>query len=333
MRALTLRSIKSPLELEHREPLSPGPEEVVIRLKSAALNRRDYWITQGLYPGVRTPVVLGSDGAGVVTQTGSELGNYWQGREVIINPGLHWGSSAAAQSDSFEVLGMPRDGTFADEIVIAASQLHERPSHLDWHQAASLGLAGLTAWRAVFSQGRLKADETVLITGVGGGVATFALQFAVSAGARVWVTSSSAEKIDRAVKLGAAGGFDYTRDDWSKQLLAASEPPQLIIDSAGGPQYRSLIGLVAAGGRIVNYGATAGAPESLDLFKVFWKQLTLQGSTMGSPADFAAMLKYVNEHRLVPAVDSVVPLEAGNEAIEQMKHSPQFGKIALAIEA
>jgi zinc-binding alcohol dehydrogenase/oxidoreductase len=333
VKALVLQSIKSPLEFEDRPDLTPSADEVVIRLKAAALNRRDYWITQGMYPGIETPVVLGSDGAGEVSMTGSRLGNFWQGREVIINPGLDWGDDPAAQGPDFSVLGMPRDGTFATEVIVNASQLHEKPSHLDWHQAAALPLAGLTAWRALFTQGQLQSGETVLITGIGGGVAAFALQFAVACGAHAWVTSSSQEKIDRAVEVGAMGGFDYTADQWSRELVKEAGSPHLIIDGAGGQGYRSLLNVAAAGGRIVNYGSTAGAPDSLELFKVFWKQLRLQGSTMGSPQDFAAMLKFVGDKQLVPIVDSVMPLADGNLALDQMQLSPQFGKFVLSIDS
>jgi NADPH:quinone reductase-like Zn-dependent oxidoreductase len=333
MRALTLKAIKSPLVFEERPDLTPSAGEVVVRLKAAAVNRRDYWITQGMYPGIETPVVLGSDGAGVVSRTGSGVESGWQGREVILNPGLDWGDDPNAQGPGFTILGLPRDGTFASEVTVDASQLHEKPPHLDWHQAAALPLAGVTAWRALFTQGQLKPGETVLITGIGGGVATFALQFAVACGANVWVTSSSPEKINRAVELGASGGYDYTAKEWPKELAKAAGEPQLIIDSAGGPNYRSLLNLAAPGGRIVNYGSTAGAPESIDLFKVFWKQLRLQGSTMGSPQDFAAMLEFVSDRRLAPIVDSVTPLADGDQAISQMKSSPQFGKFVLAIDS
>lgn len=331
MKALTLKQIKSPLELEERPPLRTGSNEVVVQLKAAALNRRDYWITQGMYPGINPPVVLGSDGAGVVGERGSAVENDCSGREVIINPGWDWGDNERAQSESFRILGLPDDGTFATEVVVPQEYLHPKPEHLDWHQAAALPLAGVTAYRALFSQGELRPGETVLINGIGGGVATFALQFAVAAGANVWVTSSSQQKIDRAMEMGALGGFDYKDEQWWKKMSMQADAPNLIIDSAGGIGYGSLLNLAAPGGRIVNYGATAGPPEKLDLFKVFWKQLTLQGSTMGSPADFAAMLELVHKHKIRPVIDRVIPLAGGNEAIELMKTSPQFGKLVLSM--
>jgi zinc-binding alcohol dehydrogenase/oxidoreductase len=332
MKALTLKQIKTPLELlEQTEPW-PRPDEVIVELAAAALNRRDYWITQGMYPGIEPPVVLGSDGSGVVIEAGGEVDRSWKSREVIIDPALNWGDDQTVQSNSLTILGLPQNGTFATHVAVAASQLHDKPAHLNWQEAAALPLAGVTAYRAVFSQGGLKSGETILITGVGGGVATFALQFAVAVGANVWVTSSSEEKIQRAIDLGAKGGFNYREDGWHKKLVKSAGSPNLIIDSAGGPGYAPLLSIAAPGGRIVNYGATAGAPEKIDLFKVFWKQLRLQGSTMGSPQDFSQMLALVAKHKIRPVVDRVFPLTEGNEAIQMMKSSPQFGKYVLAID-
>jgi NADPH:quinone reductase-like Zn-dependent oxidoreductase len=333
MRALILHELKQPLREEERADLEPASNQVVVQLKAAALNRRDYWITQGMYPGIKLPVILGSDGAGVVTRLGDGVDDEWVGREVIINPGWNWGDATTAQASTFEILGMPNDGTFSTELVVPASYLHGKPTHLDWRQAAALPLGGVTAFRALFTQGRLQAGERVLISGVGGGVATFALQYAVAAGATVFVTSSSDEKIAQAIQLGATAGYHYTLDGWPKSLKAEHAAPDLIIDSAGGAGFADLIDLIAPGGRIVNYGVTAGPPQKVDLFKVFWKQLHLIGSTMGSPDDFAAMLDFVNRHQLTPAVDRVLPLGEANEALEWMKSSKQFGKLVLDCEA
>ncbi len=331
MKALVLNATHQPLALEERPALEAGPGEVIVELKAAALNRRDFWITQGMYPGIKPPVVLGSDGAGIVSQCGEGVDRNWQDREVILNPSLEWGDSQAVQSQAFSILGLPRDGTFATAVSVPASQLFEKPAHLGWQEAAALPLGGVTAYRALFTQGQLQSDQSVLITGVGGGVATFALQFAVAAGADAWVTSSSSKKIERAMEFGARGGFDYTTDNWWKEMAKQAGGPDLIIDSAGGDGYAALLSLAAPGGRIVNYGATAGPPGKLDLFKVFWKQLHLVGSTMGSPRDFAAMLSFVQEKQLAPVVDSVVPLAEANHALDSMRSSPQFGKIVLEI--
>jgi len=331
MKAMTLLGTKIPLELQQRDDLKPGTGEVIVKLIAAALNRRDHWITVGLYPGIRPPVVLGSDGAGVVTACGSGVEPDWSGQEVIVNPGIGWGDDQAVQGNEFQILGLPKDGTFATEVAVPVEQLHRKPTCLTWEQAAAIPLAGTTAFRALFSQGNAKPDDKVLITGIGGGVATFALQFAVAIGAEVWVTSSSESKIQQAISLGAKGGFDYRQGGWAKQFAAHVGPPDLIIDSAGGSGYATLMSLAAPGGCIVNYGATAGAPESIDMFKLFWKQLRLQGSTMGSAADFTAMLDLVQEHEVQPVIDAVFSLEDTNQALDQMRSSPQFGKYVLKI--
>lgn len=331
MRAAVLTKLKSPLDLQERPSLQPGPGEVVVDIKAAALNRRDYWITQGLYPGIDPPVVLGSDAAGVVSRCGDAEAETWLRREVIVNPGFNWGSNPAVQSAEFTILGLPTDGTFATEVCVPVNSLFPKPDHLDWQQAAALPLAGVTAYRALFTQGELKSGQKVLISGIGGGVATFGLQFAVAAGAEVWVTSSSDDKIARAVDAGARGGFLYTDDDWTRVMKEKAGAPSLIVDSAGGPGYRALLDLVAPGGRIVNYGATAGPPEKLDLFKVFWKQLKLVGSTMGSPDDFSAMLRFVGDNKLAPIIDERFSLDAVNDALSKMKSSPQFGKYVLEV--
>jgi zinc-binding alcohol dehydrogenase/oxidoreductase len=331
LHALILNELNVPLQLDSRPDVEPGAGEAVVELRAAALNRRDYWITQGMYPGVKTPVILGSDGAGVVTKHGDAVSDRWLNQPVIINPGWDWGDNPAAQSVQFRILGMPDDGTFATHVRVPACYLYSKPSHLNWHEAAALPLAGVTAYRAVFTQGRLQVGDRVLINGIGGGVATFALQYAVAAGASVYVTSSSPEKIERAIALGAKAGFNYTEEDWPKQFKAACGGADLIIDSAGGEGYAQLIELAAPAGRIVNYGATAGPPKKFDLFKLFWKQLHIVGSTMGSPEDFAAMLEFVDRLQLKPVVDRVFPLAEGNTALARMKDAKQFGKIVLEI--
>ena len=329
MQALVLPEVKKPLQVEERPDLQPGDGEAVVRLHAAALNRRDFWITQGMYPGIKTPAVLGSDGAGVVARSGAGSDDHWVGREVVINPGWDWGEDEAAQGGRFRILGMPDDGTFATEIVVPEKYLHPKPLHLSWQEAAAVPLAAVTAYRVLFVQGQVRSGETVLISGIGGGVATFALQFALAAGAKVLVTSSSAEKIQRAVEMGAIAGYNYGADDWHTQLASEHGEVDLVIDGACGECYGHYVGLAAAGGRIVHYGATAGPPSTIDLFGVFWKQLRLIGSTMGSPRDFQAMLDMVNEHQIKPVVDGVYPLSAGSEALQRMAESQQLGKLVL----
>ncbi len=193
-------------------------------------------------------------------------------------------------------------------------------------------LAGLTAYRALFSRAGLRAGERVLLTGVGGGAALFALQFAVAAGAKVFVTSGSDAKIAQAVELGAAGGVNYKAEKWADALKAqAGGEFDVTIDSAGGEGFLQLIELAAPGGRIAFFGATAGDPPKFPMRRVFWKQLSILGTTMGSPEDFAAMVAFVNEKKIVPLASHAFPLADGNRALEAMEKADQFGKIVLTV--
>ena len=322
MKALVLNQVKQPLVLQERPSPKAGADQVIVKLRAAALNRRDYWITQGLYPGIKCPVILGSDGAGTAE---------YKYKQVIINPGYNWGRRQENQSSDFKILGMPDDGTFAEEIAVPEEQLFAKPEHLSWEQAAALPLTGLTAYRALFIKGKLQSSQTVLITGIGGGVACIALKLAIAAGATVIVTSSSQAKIDRSLEMGATAGFLYTSKGYGSQVNEQFGPVHLVVDGAGGDGYNDLIDIVSPGGRIVNYGATAGMPSKLELRKIFWKQLHLLGSTMGSPDDFAAMLDMVNEHKIEPVIDEVFDLSDGNKAFEKMDVSSQLGKLVLRI--
>lgn len=331
MQAMWLKELESPLVLQETATPVPEPGWALIELKAAALNRRDYWITLGMYPGIELPKILGSDGAGIVRAVGDLDDEPWVGSEVIFNPGWKWGTQESAQAAQFEIAGMPSNGTFASHIVVPVATLRNKPPHLDWNHAAALPLAGLTAYRAVMTQGRLRPGEKVLISGIGGGVATLALQMAVAVGAEVAVTSSSKAKIDRAKDLGAVHGFDYNDPQWDEEAATKFGRPNLIIDSAAGPGYAQLVSLAAPGGRIVNYGATAGPVEKLDMFKLFWNQLHLIGSTMGSPHDFREMLHLVEKHGLCPVVDDILPLDQANHALEKLSASTQFGKVVLMV--
>ncbi|RMG66276.1 MAG: alcohol dehydrogenase [Calditrichaeota bacterium] len=336
MRAVTLHGVKDweKLKLDHRPVPEPGPGQVRVRLKAAALNHRDVWIVQGLYPGIKVPVVLGSDGAGIVEAVGQGVSSDWLGREVIINPALDWGDNPRVQQKTFRILGLPDDGTHAEAVVVPAGNLFPKPAYLSWEEAAAIPLGGLTGYRALFTQGRVRAGETVLITGIGGGVAALMLQMALAAGARVLVTSGSEEKLARARAQGAAGGVNYRQPDWPEQLraLAGEQGIDLVVDSAGGEGFSHLVDLVNPGGRLVFFGATAGNPPGINQRKLFWKQLTLQGTTMGSPQDFREMVRLFQVHQIKPLVDSVHPLEAYRAAYLRMKEGQQFGKIVLKMD-
>jgi NADPH:quinone reductase-like Zn-dependent oxidoreductase len=329
MHAARIIAIKQPAAFGPAADPVTTDGRAIVHLRAAALNHRDLFIQQGLYPNIRLPVTPGSDGAGVVAEDAHPA---WAGREVIINPALDWGDDLRAQGPKFRILGLPDDGTWAEQISIPLANLAPKPAHLTWEQAAALPLAGLTAWRALFTRARLQTGEKVLITGIGGGAALFALQFATAAGAEVWVTSGSADKIARAQALGARGGMNYRDPELVAKLSAAAGGLfDVIVDSAGGDGFASLIELTKPGGRIVFFGATTGNPKGLDLRKGFFRQINLLGTTMGSPADFAGMTAFVTEHRIVPVVDRVFPLAEAEAALRHMDSGVQFGKIVLSI--
>ncbi|ALD20398.1 zinc-binding alcohol dehydrogenase family protein [Hymenobacter sp. DG25A] len=334
MQALVLDGINQPLQLRDVPPPSAGPGELLVQVHAAALNHRDVWIQKGQYAGLRFPCILGSDGAGLVSAVGEGVSADWLGQKVLINPGHNWGENPRAQGKAFTIVGLPEQGTFAEYLRVPAQYVHPMPPHLTFAQAAALPLAGVTAYRAVFTRAGLQANERVLVTGIGGGVALLAMQMAVARGAQVWVTSGSEEKIARAVALGAQGGINYKTEGWAMALAKeAGGPFDVIVDSAAGPAFAQLVDVAAAGGRIVFYGGTLGAIPQLPPAKIFWKQLSILGSTMGTEQDFAELLALVTEHQLKPVVDEVLPLDEGESAMRRMDNGQQFGKIVLQIMA
>ncbi|TGE23136.1 zinc-binding dehydrogenase [Hymenobacter metallicola] len=334
MHVLQLDGIDQPLHLQQVPTPEPGPGQVLVQLHAAALNHRDVWIQKGQYAGLRYPCILGSDGAGVITELGEGVEEALRGQAVVINPGHNWGDNPHAQARSFTILGLPHQGTFAEYVSVDARYVRSLPQHLSFEQAAALPLGGVTAYRAAFTRARLQPGERVLITGIGGGVALLALQMAVAVGAQVWVTSGSAAKLEQARQLGAKGGASYKEEKWASELVKqAGGPFDVIIDSAAGAGFEALLDAAAPGGRIVFYGGTLGAIPQLPPAKVFWKQLSILGSTMGTEQDFAAMLSLVEQHRLVPVVDQVLPLAQGEAAMRRMDEGQQFGKIVLKIRS
>ncbi len=318
MNALVLNALHQPLELSEVPDPVPGKGEVVVSLHAAALNHRDVYITQGKYANIQFPSILGSDGAGES-----------RGRRVLIHPALEWGNDQRIPGKQFRVLGMPDKGTFAERIVVPRSNVYPVPEHLSWEEAAALPLAGLTAWRILFYRCALQPGERVLITGIGGGVALMALQLAVAAGAEVFVTSGSEEKIGQGLVLGAKGGVNYRTEGWDKSLKQQAGGFDVVIDSAGGDGLAALTGLCNPGGRIGIYGGSLGKVNGLSPQIVFWKHLSILGSSMGSPRDFKQMLAFVSKHEIRPVIDAVFPLAAGNEAFKRMDEGSQFGKIVL----
>ena len=320
IKALVLKAFNSYPTMDTLELPALEADMAEIKVKAVGLNRRDFYITQGLYPGVEFPVVMGSDVCGM-----------YEDQEVIVNPNINWGDNEAVQGDNYHILGMPTWGGMAEYVQVAKDRIHLKPTHLSFEEAAALPLAGLTAFRAVKSKGNCKAGEKVLINGIGGGVATFAFQFALAMGAEVYVTSGSNEKLQKALEMGAKGVANYKTENWHKALAKESGGFNLIIDSAGGKGFANLAKLCRPAARIVFYGGTRGKIEGLSPQILFWRQVTIMGSTMGSDKDFEDMLAFVNTHKIKPIVDSVIDWNASDQAFEILKTSSQMGKVVLKV--
>ncbi|NOT76459.1 MAG: zinc-binding dehydrogenase [Cyclobacteriaceae bacterium] len=330
MKALML---VGPGQIEWKEIDKPvaAPGKAVVKMKGIALNRRDEWIKQGQYPNIRYGGILGSDGAGIVESVGDEKDKEMIGKEVVINPNIDWGPDPDVQSKKYSILGMPVSGTFAEYCMVDIDRLQPIPFHLDFLQAAALPLGGLTAFRALFRQGSLRADQNILISGFGGGVAQFAFLFARAAGANVYVTSGSDEKIARAIKMGAKGAYNYKKEANYSELWKTKGGFDLIIDSAGGDQVNNYIKILKPGGKIVFYGATNGLPSKIDFYRMFWNQLTLQGTTMGNDNEFIEMLAFISKHQIRPMVDSIRPFAKLAESFSDITHPHKVGKIVFQL--
>lgn len=334
MKAVVLAETGGPekLKVEEVPTPSPGAGMVRVKLRAAALNRRDYWMTVGLYPNMNLPVIPGSDGAGIVDAVGPGADGGLIGSEVVIYPAKNWGDNPATFGPDFRILGMPDQGTFAEYICVPVADIYPKPAHLNWEEAAAVPLAGLTAWRAVVTQAEARPGQTALITGAGSGVSTFAIQWAVQHGAEVWVSSGSPEKIERAKSLGAKGGANYNDADCYAQLVKLTGGFDFAIDSAGGDAFNDILDALKPGGRYVFFGATRGVPsKATDLRRLFFRHIRIQGTTMGTPAEFRAMLDFVSKKRIRPVIDRVLPLEKAVEAHKLLESFSQTGKVVLRI--
>jgi NADPH:quinone reductase-like Zn-dependent oxidoreductase len=319
MKAIFLKERgKPPVLAQYADPKPSGAGQALVKVLACSLNHRDLWILKGKYPGVKPPVVLGSDLVGM-----------WNGKRVVVQPGINWGPNPEVQSKNYHILGVPHDGAFADLVLVPSSNVFEAPSHLTDEEAAALPLAGITAYRVLFTKCAIKSGERILITGAGGGVALTCVQFALAAGLEVWVTSGSDEKIEKAKKLGASGGVNYRNQDWSEALARTAGKFDVIIDSAGGDGFQRLLSLAAPAARIGIYGGGMGVINGVSPQILFWKQLKIFGSTMGTNAEFEDMLRFVSEHKLNPVVDSVWNKEDFEKAFDRMENAEQFGKIVL----
>ena len=316
--------------VEDVEDARAGAGEILIKISRAAFNRRDVFISQGLYPGIQLPCIPGSDGVGTVAQLGEGVGGPAVGTRVVIDPTLGWGSDERVWKRSAQVLGMPHQGTMAEYIAVPAENVHPAPESLSDDEAAAMPLAGVTAYRALVARGGCTKDDVVLIPGIGSGVQSFVLLFAKKIGAKAIVTSSSDAKLERAKALGADVAINYkTSEKWEKDVQAVDGGPSLIVDSVGGETFAKALNLARYGARAVTYGGTTGDAK-IRPFSVFWKQLDIMGSSMGSPRDFADMLAMF-DGGIKPIVDSVFAIDDVVAAAKKVDSGDQFGKVVLAV--
>ncbi|MCM3743583.1 zinc-binding dehydrogenase [Sporosarcina luteola] len=320
--------VNGELKIDEMEEPVAGTGEVVVALHAAGMNRRDIMIPERRGD-KEEPLILGSDGAGVIESIGEGVGNWKIGDEVIINPSLRWFGKSYAPPEGFDILGMPDHGTFAERIAISAEQIEKKPANLSMEEASVLSLAALTGYRALFTQGELKKGDTVFIPGAGSGVATYLIQFAKNAGARVIVSSRVEEKRKKALELGADLAID-TNGEWTEDL--ADETIDLVIESVGKATFNRSLDVLKPGGRIVVFGATTDDVVELDLRKFFYGQYQLFGSTMGSREELRDMLKHVEEYGVKPVIDKIYRLENGLDAFRDLENSEQFGKLVLSIK-
>lgn len=318
----------------------PAPGEVTVRVRAAALNRLDLWTLSGaLKIPHEFPHVLGADGAGVVESVGDGVTGIKPGAEVMINPAASCGRCefcrAGEQSmcTTLRMLGEHMPGTFAELVSVKASNVFPFPEGFTFSQAAALGTTFITAYRMLFTRGRMSPGEWVLVTGIGGGLGVSLFQMARPLAGKVFVTSSSEDKLERARAMGADGTVNYREEDVGKAIRNATgkRGVDLVVDSAAGDSLEPSLRALRKGGRLVNAGATAGPKVEVDMRRVFWNQLEIIGSTMGSDADVSDMLRLVAGSGVEPVIDRAYPLGDGVKALERLDEPDLFGKVALEI--
>ena len=304
-----------------------GDDEVIVKIKTAGLNHRDLFIPNR-HNESDSPLVLGSDGAGVIDAVGTNVTNVKVGDEVIVNPALGWKKNSAVPPEGFEITGFPFNGTFAEYITLPAENAVLKPEHLNWEEAGVLALSAMTAYRAMFTRGQLKAGQTVLIPGATGGAGTFLMQFAKAKGATVFVTSRSEEKRAEALKLGADKAID-SEIDWDEQLNG--EKADLVIESVGAATFNKSVDQLKRGGTLVAFGASAGDTVDFNLRKFFYGQFNLLGSTMASAEELHDMIDFIEKHDIKPVMDKTFKMEDFKEAFDRLDNAGMMGKIAFTL--
>ncbi len=315
-----------------------GPGEALVRVHACALNRLDIWVRNG-WPGLELPMPhwCGADVAGVIAALGSEVDDIQVGQRVVVDPGISTRADMFTArgldsvSPGYHILGEQLRGGAAEYVVVPARNLLQLPDGIDFPEAAAPLLTGLTAWRMLIHQARLRAGESVLVVGAGGGVNTMAVQIAQLAGAKVYVVAGDARKVEAAKQLGADLVIDRSREDWGKALysLTGGNGVNVVVDNVGAATLQTSLRAVSRGGRIVIVGNTSGPEVNLDLRYLFHKQISLIGSTMGSHQDFRDVTSLLWSGRLKPVIDSILPLSEGVKAYERLEEGEHFGKIVL----
>jgi NADPH:quinone reductase-like Zn-dependent oxidoreductase len=343
MKALTLVNTGGIEHLKVQElpqPAVQSPTDVLVQVQAAGLNRLDIFVAEGL-PGSKLafPHVVGSDAAGVVREVGTAVSQARPGDRVMINPTLSCGAcpACAAEEESLcsklRVIGEHCGGTVAEYIVVPAQNLAAVPPDMPWPKAAAFSLATLTAWRMLTNRARLRPDETVLIWGIGGGVAQAALQIARLIGARTIVTSSSDEKLEIGRRLGADIVLNHSRSDVRAEARQDTEGQgvDVVVDSVGERTWTDSLRALRRGGRFVTCGATTGPMVSMDLRRLFWHQWSILGSTLGSRREYAEIVEHAGRGRLWPVIDRVVPLHEAPAAYNRLQAGDQAGKLVIEV--
>lgn len=343
MKAVLLHGYGGTDRLRYEEtetPKAASPNDVVVRLKAAALNHIDIWNRRGLTGmEVEMPHILGGDGAGTVVETGAEVANVKPGDAVCLYPATGCGKCEFCLTDSdfmcvhLRVLGERLKGTYAEYVRLPAQNCFPIPPGFSFEEAAAFPLVFLTVWRMLVTNARLRPGDQVLILGIGGGVATAALQIAKQMGTHVIVTSSSEQKLALAKNWGADHGIHYLKSDFAKETRALTNKRgvDVVVDCVGGESWVKSLASLAKGGRLVTCGATAGAAPETDLRRVFWNHLSILGSTLGSREEFRQLLNFLRNTKIRPIIDQIFPLEEAAAAHERMERGEQFGKIVLQI--
>jgi len=318
---------------------TPGPGQVRVRVKAVALNHLDLWVRRGgpAFERLPKPHVGGCDVSGVVESYGPDASGPAAGARVAVDPGLstkedEWTRRGEdSVSPGYVILGEHSTGGAAEYVVVPASNLLSMPDHVSHEAAAAASLAGLTAWRLLVHRAQLKPGETIAIVGAGGGVNHLAVQVAKCLGATVYAITSSKEKMEKARALGADYAINYKAEDWSKAVFAATgkRGVDVVVDNVGAKTWAQSLRAAARGGRIVTVGGTTGYDPPAQLNQVFWKQLTIVGSTMGDPHEFDTVMDLVFRGRLLAVIDRVYGLDEGVEAYKRLAEGAALGKVLV----